>query len=60
LSGRRHGIPGSACAVDQDGEYSPYADGYAGAAPDVGAFESGQPPWTAGATTVELTASCPE
>lgn len=29
---------------------SPYTDGYSGVAPDVGAFEFGQTPWSAGST----------
>jgi hypothetical protein len=55
-----NGVPTSSCPVDQGGLFSPYTDGYAGAAPDVGAFEAAQTPWTAGATTVEPTASCPD
>ena len=54
-----NGVPTSSCPVDQGGLFSPYTDGYAGTAPDVGAFESGQTPWTAGSTTVEPTALCP-
>jgi len=55
-----NGIPTSSCPVDQGGLFSPYTDGYAGAAPDVGAFESGKTPWTAGSTTVEPTDTCPQ
>jgi hypothetical protein len=32
----------------------PYTDGYSGSAPDIGAFEYGQTPWTAGATNAVL------
>jgi hypothetical protein len=54
------GVPTSSCPVDQGGLFSPYTDGYAGSAPDVGAFESGQTAWTAGATTVEPAGLCQE
>ena len=40
---------GSPC-VDAGIAISPYTDGFSGAAPDIGAFEYGQPPWTAGST----------
>jgi hypothetical protein len=53
------GVPTSSCPVDRGGLLSPYTDGYSGTAPDVGAFESGQTPWTAGATTVAPTDLCP-
>ena len=52
-------IPTTTCAIDQGLLFPPYTDGYAGAAPDLGAFESGKPRWTAGATTVENWLSCP-
>ena len=52
-------IPTDTCAIDKGLLFSPYTDGYAGAAPDLGAFESGKPKWTAGATTVENWYSCP-
>jgi hypothetical protein len=52
-------IPTTTCAIDKGLLFSPYTDGYAGAAPDLGAFESGKPRWTAGATTVENWLSCP-
>jgi hypothetical protein len=55
-----NGVPTSSCPVDQGGLFSPYTDGFAGSAPDVGAFESGVTPWTAGSTTVEPSALCPE
>ena len=55
-----NGLPTSSCPVDQGGLFSPYTDGFAGSAPDVGAFESGVTPWTAGSTTVEPSALCPE
>jgi hypothetical protein len=35
-------------AVDAGVPVPPYTDGFAGRAPDLGAFERGQPPWTAG------------
>jgi hypothetical protein len=54
------GRPTTTCPVDQGGLFSPYTDGFSGAAPDVGAFESGQTPWIAGATTVEPATLCPE
>jgi hypothetical protein len=54
-----NGVPTSSCPVDQGGLFSPYTDGYSGAAPDVGAFESGRTPWTAGSTTIEPTELCP-
>ena len=40
--------PGSP-AIDTGLVLPPYTDGYVGAAPDIGAFEYGAPPWTAGA-----------
>jgi hypothetical protein len=52
-------IPTTTCAIDKGLLFSPYTDGFAGAAPDLGAFESGKPRWTAGATTVENWLSCP-
>jgi len=55
-----NGVPTSSCPVDQGGLFSPYTDGFTGTAPDVGAFESGVTPWTAGSTTVEPAALCPE
>ena len=55
-----NGIPTSSCPVDQGGLFSPYTDGYAGAAPDVGAFESEKTPWTAGSTTFEPSDTCPQ
>jgi len=55
-----NGVPTSSCPVDQGGLFSPYTDGFTGIAPDVGAFESGVTPWTAGSTTVEPSALCPE
>jgi fibronectin type 3 domain-containing protein len=36
-------------AINFGTEVSPYTDGFAGAAPDAGAFEFGQAPWVAGA-----------
>lgn len=38
-----------ACAVGQGAILAGITDGFAGAAPDLGAFESGRPAWTAGA-----------
>ena len=55
-----NGLPTSSCPVAQGGLFSPYTDGFTGAAPDVGAFESGATPWTAGSTTVEPSGLCPE
>ena len=37
-------------AIDAGAALSPYTNGYSGAAPDIGAYEFGQPPWSAGAT----------
>lgn len=55
-----NGLPTTSCPLDQGGLFSPYTDGFTGTAPDVGAFESGVTPWTAGSTTVEPSAMCPE
>jgi hypothetical protein len=55
-----NGLPTTSCPLDQGGLFSPYTDGFTGTAPDVGAFESGVTPWTAGSTTVEPSALCPE
>jgi len=41
-------------AVDAGIVLPPYTDGYSGSAPDIGAFEYGQTPWTAGATNAVL------
>lgn len=35
-------------AVDAGAVLSPYTNGYHGSAPDIGAYEYGNPPWTAG------------
>jgi hypothetical protein len=43
-------------AADYGVERSPYTNGYTGAAPDAGAFESGVTPWTAGASFKTWTA----
>jgi hypothetical protein len=40
---------GSAC-VDKGAVVAPWTNGYAGAAPDIGAVESGNPPWHAGSS----------
>jgi hypothetical protein len=37
-------------AIDQGVVRSPYTNGYSGSAPDIGAFEYGQTPWTCGST----------
>lgn len=37
----------------------PYTDGYDGSAPDAGAFESNQPPWTSGASIADTPPSSP-
>jgi parallel beta-helix repeat protein len=37
-------------AINAGAVLSPYTDGYVGSAPDIGAYEYGQTPWTAGAT----------
>lgn len=37
-------------AVDTGAVLPPFTDGFTGTAPDIGAFESGLPAWTAGAT----------
>jgi hypothetical protein len=41
-------VVADACGIDQGRVVPPYTDGFLGAAPDLGAFESGQPRWTAG------------
>ncbi len=46
-------LPSADCALDQGLEYPPITDGFLGTAPDLGAFELGAEPWTAGATTTE-------
>jgi hypothetical protein len=43
-------------AIDGGRTVSGITDGYAGSAPDIGAFESGVTPWTAGAKTSGTTA----
>lgn len=37
-------------AIDKGAVVPPYTDGYTGSAPDLGAFERGAPPWTAGSS----------
>jgi hypothetical protein len=37
-------------AIDKGTVFSPYTDGYVGLAPDIGAFEFGASPWTAGSS----------
>jgi hypothetical protein len=37
-------------AIDKGTVLSPYTDGYVGSAPDIGAFEFGASPWTAGSS----------
>lgn len=49
--------PTTACAIDDGEAFPPFTDGYAGAAPNRGAYESGAPAWTSGAFFTE-TASC--
>ncbi|HVZ88784.1 MAG TPA: right-handed parallel beta-helix repeat-containing protein [Polyangia bacterium] len=50
--------PTTACAIDQGQPFPPFTDGYAGAAPDLGAFESGVAPWTSGAFFADDPTSC--
>jgi hypothetical protein len=45
-------------AVDAGMVFAPYTDGFTGAAPDLGAFERGLPPWTAGASIPESRWGC--
>lgn len=40
-------------AIDAGMEFPPYTDGFTGEAPDLGAFERGTPPWTAGSSIPE-------
>ena len=40
-------------AVDAGTAHAPYTDGFTGAAPDLGAFERGVRPWTAGSSIPE-------
>ncbi|MEI8287951.1 MAG: carbohydrate-binding protein [Verrucomicrobiota bacterium] len=46
-------------AVDAGFAVSPYTDGYSGTTPDIGAFEYGQPAWTAGATIAAAPPAAP-
>ncbi len=41
------------CGIDQGMEVPPYTDGFAVAAPDLGAYETAVPAWTAGAAVTE-------
>ncbi len=45
-------FPVDACAIDAGTAVAGITDGYQGAAPDIGAFESGTTPWLAGAGVV--------
>jgi hypothetical protein len=47
-------VVSDACGIDQGRLVPPYTDGFAGAAPDLGAFESGRPRWTAGSTVDDV------
>jgi hypothetical protein len=48
----------TACAIDQGEMFPPITDGYQGAQPDVGAYETGIPRWSAGAQFVEDWSTC--
>lgn len=50
------------CGIDQGQLIAPYTDGYVGAAPDLGAFESGNTAWEAGSDVDDVAAwaVCPE
>ena len=41
-------VQGNSPAIDAGTTLPPYTDGYNGTAPDIGAYEYGQAPWTAG------------
>lgn len=47
-----------ACAVDRGAVITGITDGFTGAAPDLGAFESGKAPWVAGARRTSDAAAC--
>jgi hypothetical protein len=49
LSVRDYYLRSDSPAIDRGQILSPYTNGYAGKAPDLGAFEYGRPAWTAGA-----------
>jgi hypothetical protein len=51
-------IPTTSCGIDDGQLFPPFTDGYAGTAPDRGAFESGEPRWTSGAFFTQQTDSC--
>lgn len=51
-------LPTTDCAIDQGEVIAPYTDGYAGALPDLGAFESGVERWTAGASFDAESTTC--
>jgi hypothetical protein len=48
--GNRYQLLADSPAVDRGEMLPPYTDGYAGTAPDIGAYELGRANWTAGAT----------
>jgi parallel beta-helix repeat protein len=51
-------VPTTACAIDQGAQFPPYTNGFAGAAPDLGAFESSSARWTSGASFAEPWTGC--
>ena len=46
-------VVNDSCGIDQGLEIPPYTDGFEGAAPDLGAYESGVQAWSAGATVTD-------
>jgi hypothetical protein len=54
-------VVADACGIDQGEAVPSITDGFSGAAPDLGAFESGQATWTAGSTVDDVAAwsACP-
>ncbi|MBD2043464.1 right-handed parallel beta-helix repeat-containing protein [Microcoleus sp. FACHB-672] len=50
---RDYQLQGTSSAIDAGQILAPFTDGFAGAAPDIGAFESGQPAFIPGAVILE-------
>ena len=51
-------IPTTDCAINEGAQFPPYTDGFKGSAPDLGAFESGEPRWPSGASFTDPGTVC--
>lgn len=51
-------VPTTDCAIDQSAQFPPYTNGFKGSAPDLGAYQSGETPWTSGASFTDPGTLC--